>query len=51
MDKLNEFLELINSNDKDKMKIYIIDKGKEGKPFCPISFTIGEKNNDKSEDE
>ena len=39
----SEFIQLLRLNDKDKLKNYVFKNGKEGKPFCPISFEVGEK--------
>lgn len=44
------FLELLQMNDKDKLKKYVFENGKEGKPFCPISFEVGENEYDETEE-
>lgn len=46
----SEFIQLLRLNDKDKLKKYIFENGKEGKPFCPISFGVGEKDYDKNKE-
>ena len=43
------FLELLRLNDKEKIKKYVFENGKEGKTFCPISFMRGEENDKKEE--
>ena len=45
----SEFIQLLRLNDKDKLKNYVFENGKEGKPFCPISFEVGEKDHGKDE--
>ena len=52
MDKVSdesEFLKLLRLNDKEKLKKYIFENGKEGKAFCPISFDIDRGENDDEE--
>ena len=39
----SDFMNLLQLNDKDKIKNYVLENGKEGKTFCPISFDVGDK--------
>lgn len=34
---------LINNKDKSDIRDYVLENGKEGKPFCPIMFVEKEK--------
>ena len=38
MDNINFIEFLQNIKDESELRIYILKNGKEGKPFCPISF-------------
>ena len=39
----SDFIKLLQLNDKEKIKEYVFENGKEGKPYCPISFESGDK--------
>ena len=39
----SEFMKLLRLNDREKIKKYVFENGKEGKPYCPISFESGDK--------
>ena len=45
----SDFLKLLRLNDKEKLKNYVFENGKEGKTFCPISFDTEEEDNEKRE--
>lgn len=46
MNNKQDFFELLRSNDKEKIKEFVLENGKEGKVFCPISFEKEEGNTD-----
>ena len=46
----NNFLELLRLNDKEKLKKFILENGKEHKPYSPIIFVKEEENNDSKSD-
>ena len=33
-----DFFELLINNNKEEIKKFVIENGKEGKPFCPLLF-------------
>ena len=46
----SEFMKLLRLNDREKIKKYVFENGKEGKPYCPISFESGDIKDDKVEE-
>ena len=42
----DEFFELLLKNDEIELKNYLLRKGKQPKPVCPISFVSEENEND-----
>ena len=38
--KPNDFLEVITSNDEEKMRKYLLQNGKKPKPISPFEFSI-----------
>lgn len=46
----SEFMKILKTNDKEKLREYILENGKEGKPYCPISFNLGEQKDVRDEE-
>jgi hypothetical protein len=44
----SEFLDILIKNDKDEIRNYVLENGKEGKSFCPISFEKENKDVEKT---
>lgn len=40
------FLDLLREDDKEKIKNYVIENGKEPKVICPIMFEKGDNKNE-----
>lgn len=47
----SEFLNILIKNDKEEIRNYVLENGKEGKSFCPVSFKKEKKDDEKAKDQ